>query len=244
MNDSARITTPRGFDHIDTWVFDLDNTLYSPDSDLWPQIDAKITQFIMDFHGLDGLAARALQKHYYKTYGTTLNGLMVEHQIDAVEFMQFVHDIDRSNLKPDKQLDLAIRSLPGRKLILTNGSVAHAEATAGQLGILANFSGIFDIAAAGFVPKPLQQAYDIFFRKLSVIPKRAAMFEDLAKNLAVPYQSGMTTVLVVPKAASADQRDDWEKLQTQESHIDWVTDDIAGFLQARMPAVERQLGEG
>ena len=233
---NVSVSPPRGFSHVGTWVFDLDNTLYSPDSDLWPQIDARITEFLMEFHGLDGMAARALQKHYYKTYGTTLKGLMVEHQVDAIEFMRFVHDIDRSRLAPAPALDAAIKALPGRKLILTNGSVAHAEATAAQLGILENFSGIFDIAAAGFVPKPLPEAYDLFFQKFGVVPQRAAMFEDLVKNLAVPHARGMTTVLIVPKASAGDQRDDWEKRQDTGSHVDWVTDELAGFLRQKNPA--------
>ena len=217
-------------------MFDLDNTLYPPDSDLWPQIDARITGFLMDFLGLDGLAARALQKHYYKTHGTTLKGLMTERRLDPAEFLAVVHDIDRSNLAAAPALDHSIRALPGKKYIFTNGSTGHAEATARQLGILDNFSGIFDIAAAGYVPKPLPEAYQLFFTRFGIVPGRAAMFEDLVKNLAVPHAAGMTTVLVAAKASVEDNRDAWEKQQTADPTVDFVTDDLAGFLAANNPS--------
>ena len=109
------------FAHVDTWVFDLDNTLYPSDSDLWPKIDARITLFLAELFGLDAMSSRALQKFYYQRYGTTLNGLMLEYDISATRFLEFVHDIDRSSLEPNHSLAGAIAALPGRKLILTNG---------------------------------------------------------------------------------------------------------------------------
>ncbi|MGL5114134.1 MAG: pyrimidine 5'-nucleotidase, partial [Beijerinckiaceae bacterium] len=124
-----------GFGHVDTWVFDLDNTLYPPDSALWPQIDDRITAYVMELYGLDGLASRALQKHFYKHHGTTLKALMDNDAIDTDDFLHFVHDIDRSSLLPNLPLRAAIDALPGRKLILTNGSVRHAEDTTRALGI-------------------------------------------------------------------------------------------------------------
>jgi putative hydrolase of the HAD superfamily len=110
------------FASVDTWVFDLDNTLYPSDSDLWPKIDMRITLFLAELFGLDGMSSRALQKFYYQRYGTTLRGLMMEHAISPEEFLRFVHDIDRTGLAPDKPLAAAIAALPGRKLILTNGA--------------------------------------------------------------------------------------------------------------------------
>src|SRR5947209_17264499 len=123
------------FTHVGTWVFDLDNTLYPASSDLWPKIDARITLFMCHLFGLDGMSSRALQKYYYERYGTTLRGLMEEHEITAAEFLEFVHDIDRSSLIPNHSLATAITALPGRKLILTNGSREHALRTAEQLGL-------------------------------------------------------------------------------------------------------------
>ncbi len=123
------------FAEIDTWVFDLDNTLYPQTADLWPKIDARITLFMMRLFGLDAISLRALQKHYYRQYGTTLRGLMTEHGIDAEAYLAFVHDIDRSSLAHNHSLAEAIAALPGRKLILTNASRHHAVETAKQLGI-------------------------------------------------------------------------------------------------------------
>jgi putative hydrolase of the HAD superfamily len=221
---------PRLFDAVDTWVFDLDNTLYPPDSDLWPKIDQRITAFVMEHTGLDGLGARALQKHYYRHHGTTLNALMREGNIDADEFLAFVHDIDRSSLSENRPLSEAIGALPGRKLILTNGSVRHAEDTARALGVLDHFEGIFDIKASGFTPKPAQAAYERFFSRHGVDPARSAMFEDLVKNLEVPHRSGMRTVLVTPRPGQHDGRDEWERPPAAPPYVDCVTDDLAGFL--------------
>lgn len=219
------------FRHVDIWVFDLDNTLYPSDSDLWPRIDARITLFLLHLTGLDGLSARALQKYYYRRYGTTLRGLMLEHDVTAADFLAFVHDIDRSSLLPNHALAAAIKALPGRRLILTNGSREHALRTAEQLGIGEMFEDIFDIVAADLVPKPAAETYQRFFDRHDVDPKRAAIFEDIAHNLAVPHARGMVTTLVVPRQGQRDFREAWEKVGGGAAHIDCVTDDLEGFLQ-------------
>ena len=230
MSIAAQSLARSAFSHVNTWVFDLDNTLYPPDSPLWPQIDERITAYLMQLYGLDGLSARALQKHFYQRYGTTLKALIDQGHADPDHFMDFVHDIDRSSLIINHDLSAALGRLPGRKLILTNGSRKHAENTAGALGILDHFEGIFDIKAAGFVPKPQAVAYDLFFAAHGVDPSRAAMFEDLVKNLEVPHSVGMKTVLIVGKAGITDLREEWERKQATPPFIDYVTDDIAGFL--------------
>jgi pyrimidine 5'-nucleotidase len=148
MSIAAHSLAQFAFSHVDTWVFDLDNTLYPPDSALWPQIDERITAYLMQLYGLDGLSARALQKHFYHRHGTTLKALIDQGHADPDHFMDFVHDIDRSSLTINHALSEALGRLPGRKLILTNGSCKHAEKTAGALGILGHFEGIFDIKAA------------------------------------------------------------------------------------------------
>ncbi|MBV9220068.1 MAG: pyrimidine 5'-nucleotidase [Methylobacteriaceae bacterium] len=219
------------FRHIETWVFDLDNTLYPPDSDLWPKIDARITLFLAKLFGLDGMSSRALQKYYYQRYGTTLRGLMDEHAISPEEFLAFVHDIDRSSLKPNHSLAGAIAALPGRKLIFTNGSREHALRTAQGLGLDKMFEDIFDIVASDLVPKPDPATYDRFFDKHGVNPKRAAMFEDIARNLIVPHARGMTTTLVVPKAGQVDYREAIDGARDRQRHIDFVTSDLEGFLE-------------
>ena len=235
MSTAQHLSIGSAFSHVETWVFDLDNTLYPPDSALWPQIDERITAYLMNLYGLDGLAARALQKHFYHRHGTTLRALLDQGDADPEHFMAFVHDIDRSSLSPDLPLSEALARLPGRKLILTNGSCKHAQDTAQALGILQHFEDIFDIKAAGYVPKPDPAAYRLFFDKHGVDPDRAAMFEDLVKNLKAPHEAGMKTVLIVAKTGVNDLRDDWERRQETPSFVDYVTDDLAAFLAALRP---------
>lgn len=233
MSDSpsphASAVDARGFAHVETWIFDLDNTLYPHEARVWPQVDERITLYIMGLFGLDGLSARALQKHYYHRYGTTLRGLMAEEGIRPVDFLDFAHDIDHSAIELNPALGLAIERLPGRKLILTNGSRKHAQAVATKLGIFEHFEDVFDIEAADFVPKPDRHAYDRFLARHGVEPGGAAMFEDIAKNLLVPHALGMTTCLVLPKTVDPF-RETFEQEAVAAPHIDHVTTDLAGFL--------------
>jgi len=216
---------------IDTWVFDLDNTLYPATSDLWPKIDQRITLYLGAIYGLDGMSSRALQKYYYERYGTTLRGLMEELGIGAQEYLEFTHDIDRSSLLPDPLLAGAIGALPGRKLILTNGSREHALLTAGALGLESHFDAIFDIADADFIPKPAPATYARFFGRHEIDPLRAVIFDDLARNLIIPHESGMTTVLVAPAQSQAVHREAFETDQVAAApYIDFVTSDLAVFL--------------
>ncbi len=219
------------FSHIDTWVFDLDNTLYPATSAMWAEIDDRITLFMMRLFGLDAISLRALQKHYYLRYGTTLRGLMTEHGVDAHAYLSYVHDIDRSLIAHNHSLAEAIAALPGRKLILTNGSRDHAIKTATRIGIDHLFEDIFDIIAADFIAKPDVGNYDRFFDQLKVDPTRAALFEDLPRNLVVPHARGMTTVLVLPGGGEEVERETWEIARGDEPHVDFVTDDLAGFLE-------------
>ncbi len=147
-----------------------------------------------------------MQRYYYHQHGTTLRGLVDEDGVAPEPFLDFVHDIDRSGLAPNPALAEEIARLPGRKLIFTNGSRNHALATVEQLGLGGLFEDAFDIVAAGLVPKPRDEAYDAFFRAHGVDPAHAAMFEDIAKNLAVPRARGMTTVLVTGKPGGIDHR--------------------------------------
>jgi putative hydrolase of the HAD superfamily len=181
--------------------------------------------------GLDGLSSRALQKYYYQRYGTTLAGLIREYDVSPAEFLHFVHDIDRSSLAPNPALAGAIEALPGRKLVLTNGSHAHALATAKQLGIDHLFEDFFAIEHADYLPKPALQTFTRFFERHSVDPAKSAMFEDIVHNLEAPHASGMLTVLVRPLLGAADHRDDWEKSLEKPVHVDFITDDLEGFLR-------------
>ena len=221
----------RGFAEVETWIFDLDNTLYPHEARVWPQVDERITLYIMRLFGLDGLSARALQKFFYHHHGTTLRALMNDYGVDPEDFLDFAHDIDHSSIEVNPMLGDAIERLPGRKLILTNGSRRHATSVATKLGILDLFEDVFDIAAADFVPKPDRRAYESFLARHAVDPARSALFEDIAKNLVVPHDLGMTTCLVVPRTVDPF-RDAFEQEAVEAPHVDHVTSDLAGFLGA------------
>lgn len=225
----------RGFDHVETWVFDLDNTLY-PHHLLWEQVNDRIRDYVATFLKVTHDEAFKVQKDYYLRYGTTMRGLMTEHGLDPDDYLAFVHKIDHSPLTPNPALGSAIEKLPGRKLILTNGTVAHADAVMKRLEIDHHFEDIFDIVAADLEPKPAKVAYDRFLAKHGVDPTRAAMFEDLARNLEVPHAIGMTTVLIVPEGQREVFREAWEMEGRGEPHVDHVTDDLAGFLKDAIKA--------
>jgi putative hydrolase of the HAD superfamily len=186
------------FSHVEAWIFDLDNTLYPRSSNVFRQVDGRIHAYLRKLLNVDEAEAERIQKSFYKAHGTTLRGLMLNHNVDPDEFLEFVHDIDHSAVLPDPALGAAIKRLPGKKYIFTNGSRRHAEKIAERLGFTDHFEDIFDIVAANLVPKPERETYDRFARRFHVAPERAAMFEDLTRNLAVPKSIGMTTVLVVP----------------------------------------------
>jgi putative hydrolase of the HAD superfamily len=239
------MTATRGFSHVDTWVFDLDNTLYPHHLNLWQQVDERIREFVAKFLDVGREEAFRVQKDYYRRYGTTMRGLMTEHGLNPDDFLDFVHEIDHSPLTPNPTLGAAIEALPGRKLILTNGTRKHADAVMRRLAIHHHFEGVFDIVAAELEPKPLPQTYDRFLTAHGVDPASAAMFEDLARNLAVPHALGMTTVLVVPLGTREVFRESWELEGPGEPHVDHVTDDLAGFLEKIAPSPPpREPGRG
>ncbi len=219
-----------GFRHVETWVFDLDNTLYPHHLNLWQQVDVRIRDYIVGFLKITHDEAFRLQKDYYRRYGTTMRGLMEEHGLEPDEFLEIVHQIDHSPLTPNPALGAAIAKLPGRKFILTNGTRHHAEQVMRRLEIGHHFEDIFDIKAAELEPKPRPAVYKRFLTRHQVDPAKAAIFEDLARNLEVPHALGMTTVLVVPEGARVVLREEWELAGRESPHVDHVTDDLAGFL--------------
>jgi putative hydrolase of the HAD superfamily len=227
---------PRSFAHVETWVFDLDNTLYPHHLNLWQQVDVRIRDYISRFLDVTHDEAFRVQKDLYKRYGTSMRGLMTEHGMEPDDFLDFVHQIDHSPLEPNPALGAALERLGGRKLILTNGTRKHADAVMQRLAVHHHFEDVFDIIAAELEPKPRAQTYDRFLARHGVDPTRAAMFEDLARNLEVPHALGMTTVLVVPEGTREVFREDWEMEGRDAPHVDHVTDDLAGFLE-RLTAV-------
>jgi len=221
----------RGFSSVETWVFDLDNTLYPHHLNLWQQVDERIRDYVAQFLRVTKEEAFRVQKDYYRRYGTTMRGLMTEHGLQPDAFLEMVHQIDHSPLVPNPTLGAAIEKLAGRKLIMTNGTRKHAETVLQRLEIRRHFDDVFDIAAANLDPKPMPQVYDRFLARHGVDPKRSAMIEDLARNLEVPHALGMTTVLVVPEGTREVFREDWELQGRDAPHVDHVTDDLTGFLK-------------
>ena len=205
------------------WVFDLDNTLYPASSNLFTQIDKRMKAFIARAFNLEPDDAFNLQKKYYREYGTTMRGLMVNHGIDPEIFMNYVHDIDHSVLQPDPRLDTALEKLPGRKLVYTNGSARHASAVMERLGISHHFSGVFDIRAGDYVPKPHPTSYADFVARHTISPQNAVMFEDSHKNLKPAAELGMTTVFVQHANNAPAEHED-------TSHCHYFTDCLVTWL--------------
>jgi putative hydrolase of the HAD superfamily len=216
------------FRDVDTWVFDLDNTLYPASCRLFDQIDVKMGEYVSKLMSISYGEAKVLQKQLYYKHGTTLRGLMQEHGLKPEGFLDYVHNIDYSPIQPDAALKVEIEKLPGRKLVFTAGTVAHATRAMDRLGVTHLFDDIFDIVHADYVPKPQRPPYEAFLSKHAVDPKRAAMFEDIARNLEVPHALGMVTVLV-----THDDNDGAKHLQ-QESDFDYIhhsTQNLSHFLK-------------
>jgi putative hydrolase of the HAD superfamily len=222
----------KGFGRTDAWVFDLDNTLYPADTRLFAQVDQRMGEFIARYLGVPFTYARHLQKSYYRQFGTTLTGLMKVHRMDPKPFLDYVHDLDLSGLTAHPRLAAAIAALPGRKLIFTNGSRAHAERIAGKLGLLDLFEDIFDIVAADYVPKPTPACYDAFLKAHGVAAPGAAMFEDMPHNLEAPHALGMTTVLVRSDANEDHPvQKEMRRWVAPPAHVHHMTFDLAEFLE-------------
>lgn len=230
MNTPKTYPEKADFESVRDWIFDLDNTLYPHEINLFSQIDVNMTDYVSSFLSLDRVEARKLQKQYYRDHGTTLQGLMIHHDVDPNDFLKKAHAIDYSVLRPDPVLGDAIRALPGRKFIFTNGSVEHAEKTTAALGIRDDFDDIFDIVASEFTPKPAAPAYDRFLKRTGIDTKHAVMFEDLPRNLTMPKTLGMKTVLIVPPDMNYDLVEAFERPGADTAHIDYITEHISEFL--------------
>ncbi len=226
---AARVAR-RGFDATQTWIFDLDNTLYPAECNLFAQVDQRMGEFIARYLGVPFEHARHLQKSYYRQFGTTLSGLMKVHKLDPADFLEYVHDIDLSVVPEHPELAALIERLPGRRLIFTNGSRKHAERVAGKLGVLHLFEDICDIAACEFVPKPEADAFDRMVRRHGVDARNAAMFEDMPHNLEAPHTLGMTTVLVHSSYYDHPIQRKIRSWTEPPEHVHHMTENLADFL--------------
>jgi putative hydrolase of the HAD superfamily len=205
------------FAHIETWVFDLDNTLYPPETPLFPQINTRMTDYVMRVTGATRAEADRLRHDYWRQHGTTLAGLMHHHAIDPEPFLVEVHEIDFTVLAPDPELARRIAALPGRRIVYTNGTEPYARRVLEYRAFSDLFDAVYGVEHAGYRPKPQAEAFETVFSADGLDRTRAAMFEDDARNLAVPHAMGLRTVHVAPEPEPAD-------------HIHHHTDDLTDFL--------------
>lgn len=185
---------PASLDHIDCWIFDLDNTLYPPSAKLFDLIDARMGAFIMRLLDCDAIEARRVQKRYFHDHGTTMAGLMRHHGVDPESFLVDVHDIALDRIAPDDRLRMGLARLPGRKLVFTNADADYAARVLDARGIADLFDGICDIRATAYTPKPDPAAYATMIVHLGIDPTRSLFVEDMARNLTPAKALGMTTV--------------------------------------------------
>ena len=230
MDISYEHTVP-DFRHIGTWIFDLDNTLYPAASDLFAQIEERMTVYLMRELKLDETEAKALRRQYYRKYGSTLSGLVAHHTVDPEAFLSYVHDIDLSVLKPDPALAQAIARLPGKRYVFTNGCRNHATRVLEKTGLSGLMDGIWDIRSMAFKPKPQPEAYARIVADTGIDPKSAVLFEDMAVNLAPAYDLGMTTVLLANGSIWSDQAPGQPAAAVSHPHIHHTIDDLGNFLQ-------------
>jgi len=227
-NDGVQPVQRPDFRHVTSWIFDLDNTLYRADNGIFAQIEARMTDYVTALLKLPRDQARARQKDLYRQYGTTLNGLMREHAVDADDYLHFVHDIDLSSLGPDAALAAAIEALPGKRFVFTNGCRDHAARILDRLQMAHLFEQVWDIRTMGFAPKPQAEAYASVVAAGGVEAHQAAMFDDIARNLSPARAMGMTTVWLKTDSPWGAHG---PLLDVAEGDIDHETENLTNFLQ-------------
>ncbi len=211
----------------ETWIFDLDNTLYPADCELFAQVDSRMSAYISAVLAVDATTARALQKTYYREHGTTLRGLMDNHSVEPEDYLDYVHDIDLSPLDAVVSLEGGLVALPGERYVFTNGSRKHALQVLQRLGLANLFAGVFDITAAGYVPKPDALPYERFLGHFDIDPVSTVFVEDSVANLAPAAALGMRTVWLRRHRDDATDAPDF---------VDHVIDDLAQWLEAEHTA--------
>jgi putative hydrolase of the HAD superfamily len=184
------------FAHIRDWIFDLDNCLYPASTGLFELIDERMGAYIQRLLGCDSVEARRVQKLHFHTHGTTLAGLMKEHGIDPTDFLDQVHSIPLDRVKADERQGNALKRLPGRKFVFTNGDAPYARRVLEAIGIHDRFDDLHDIHASSYRPKPDPHGYELLCDRFGIDPKRALLADDMAVNLAPAKALGMTTVWV------------------------------------------------
>ena len=196
LNNIDTIDFNEKYDH---WIFDLDNTIYDFNLGLFKRVSSRMTEYIKEFFDLNEVDALTLQRDMYKKYGLTLRGLMIEKKIDPEPFLEFVHDVDFSELNEDITLKTLLGKIKGKKSIYTNATFKHAKNILKSMGIFQEFEIIFDIKDANYIPKPDPNSYHIMKKKLNLNDNnisKSIFFEDTAKNLKPARELGMSTVWI------------------------------------------------
>ena len=220
---------------IKNWIFDLDNTLYPPEENIFSQIDKKMTSFISNSLDISIDEAYEIQKENFVNHGTTLAGFMNDknNKINPDKFLEYVHDIDLSTLREDSKLREVLLLIPGKKYIFTNGTKHHAENVLKKLNLENIFQSIFGIKEANYLPKPNIKTYNLFLKNNKIDPKTSIMFEDMSRNLVPAKELGMTTVLLkreLPNNNNSLQKDKYKDLWDDNYDADYIIDDIAKFI--------------
>ena len=213
--------------NINGWVFDLDDTLYPPTGEIYAQMANRIRAYVMKALNIDEQSAAVIQKEYYRKYGATVWGLMVEHDVDPEDFTDYIHELDLSSLRENPELRKLLNALNGRKFVFTNGAYEHAERVLKRLGLHECFSGIFSIREADYIPKPALQTYLKMLKTFGLKPEESIMFDDSPANILGAKRAGMHTVWI----SSNVENNKYCSVDTKD-FCDYETKDVITFLSA------------
>ena len=214
---------PSELKNFETWIFDLDNTLYPVSANLFDQIDKRMCSYIANFLKTSISEAHKVQKRYFQEYGTSLRGMMENHKMDPIPYLEYVHKIDLSAIIRDDQMERALDKLPGRKIVFTNAAASYAEKVLERLGIAHHFEDVFDIVAANFIPKPAPLVYQRFVKQYKIDSEKSVMVEDIVRNLKPAADMGMKTVWVETDRA-------WAHADAETTKPDFTTNNLAPWL--------------
>ena len=213
-------------DKVNTWIFDLDNTLYSADSGIFQQVHKLMGEFISKFLNMDLVEAKKLQSQYYKQHGTTLRGMMDNHGVDPDYFLDEVHKLDYSIVGQNINLNKELEKLEGRKIIYTNANKQHVTDVLQRINLTNYFDEIFDIKEANYIPKPEIRPYEKIIKLYNIESNKSVMFDDIAKNLVPAKKVGFTSVWI--DAGYENFSDD---IQASKNYLDYQTRDLSLFLK-------------
>ena len=210
--------------NIKNILFDCDGVLYQDLEAVFGQVSKKMTEYISKKLNIDLIKAKELQTNYFHKYNTSLNGLMINHDIPPREFLEYVHDIDLSFLEKDKTLRYELENINLNKYVFTNGSKEHVKNITTHLGIDDQFDGVFDIVDAEYHPKPEAKAFDLMVQKFKIDPNETLYIEDIAKNLSIGKERGTITAWLI-------NDEYWGKKESEKDYIDYKIENLSLFLK-------------